>query len=569
LRLEQIGRIVNSEKNYQREELLEEINTLRNKITTLETEKHQLREKCNFFKGLVDSVRSVGLVATDTDGFITLFNTGAEHILGYDAVEVIAKTTPLKFHLPSELARMSEGLSKTSGREVDGFEIFKDTVLRKEESIKEWTMVRKDGSRFKAKLFFKRFTNSNGETIGYLCMIEDITEHTKVAEERQKLEEQLNQAQKMEAIGTLAGGIAHDFNNILSIIFGYAELAEDDIPQDHPAHPSLGHIVKAAGRAKDLVQQILTFRRQAEHELRPLKLVPMIKEALQMLRSTLPSTIEIKSNISPTAGIVMADPSQLHQVIMNLCVNSGHAMRDTGGTLTVSLENTKIDSKSILVSELEPGDYVKITVKDTGYGISPENLSRIFDPYFTTKKKEEGTGLGLAVVHGIIKKHGGDIFADSQPGQGAEFSIYLPSAPVENSETTAAVETETPVGLEHILLVDDEQVLIETSRKQLERLGYKVTARTSSMDALEYFKINYDQVDLVLTDQTMPNMTGLQLTRQIHLIRPDVPVVLLTGFSETIDESELPAMGIDALLMKPFVRKDIALVIREVLDKKR
>jgi PAS domain S-box-containing protein len=554
-----------------KEELIKELNALEKRVAALEEKNEILNENNRFYKGIIDSITEVALIAIDEEGIISLFNGGAQRMLGYSADEIVGKKSPIHFHLPVELARMSEGMSMAIGRPVEGFEMFEIAGRRPGNREQEWTYVRKNGSNLRVRLSLRGILNKEGNLIGRLGVAQDVTDQKRIEEERRKLEDQLNQAQKMEAIGTLAGGIAHDFNNILSIIFGYSELADDDIPFDHPAHNSLVQIVKAANKAKDLVQQILTFSRQGNHELKPFKLSLMVKEAVQMLRSTIPSTIQIKSNISSQTGIVLADPTQIHQVLMNLCVNAGHAMKETSGTLTISLNNTQIEKDSPLNDglELESGNYMALIVEDTGHGISQENIKRIFDPYFTTKRKEEGTGLGLAVVHGIIKKHDGDITVQSEVGKGSIFTVYLPLSRFDNREAKVPGQSEIPIGLEHILLVDDEQALVETSRLQLKKLGYKVTARSSSVDALEYFKHSKDHVDILLTDYTMPNMTGLQLARELQALQPGLPVILLTGFSESIEELNLKDMGIAALVMKPFVRKDIAKVIRDVLDKNK
>ncbi len=390
-----------------------------------------------------------------------------------------------------------------------------------------------------------------------------------IAEARQKMEEQLHHTQKMEAIGTFGNGIAHDFNNILSIILGYADLVADDIPADSPARSGLGQIVMAANRANELVQQILTFSRQAEYTPKPLKLAALLEEVAKSLGDSLPATINIQINIAPDTGMVMADPAGIQQVIMNLCLNAAQAMKEEGGLLTLTLEPVQGRQASTETTTLGQAEYLKLTVTDTGPGILPENLNRIFDPYFTTKKKGAGAGLGLALVYGIVKKHDGEITVQSKPGFGASFAIFLPIIPSEAVEI-AAIEGAAILGLnEHILLVDDELALVETGRLQLEKLGYQVTARTSSVDALEYFRKQHHTVDLVLTDLNMPNMSGLRLTTEIHRLRPDMPVILLTGFSETIDEDNLQAQGIAALIMKPFVRNNLANNIRAILDKKK
>ncbi len=393
----------------------------------------------------------------------------------------------------------------------------------------------------------------------------DITEIKSLEQERQHTETQLRQAQKMEAIGTLAGGIAHDFNNILSAILGYSELALDDALHDRASANYIREIIKAGGRARELVHQILTFSRQTETEAKPIQVGLIIKEALKLLRASLPSTIDIQSEIQSKA-IVEADPIQIHQVIMNLCTNAGHAMRQMGGTLKVTLTEEKLagDFANNHPAML-PGDYLKITVSDTGPGIARDILDKIFDPYFTTKEKGEGTGMGLAVVQGIVQNCHGAVTAGSALGEGACFNVYLPI--IQMAEPVPSrVHVPIAGGNEHILFVDDEPPLADLSKQILERMGYRVTIRTSSIEALELFKSNPESIDLVITDMTMPHMTGDILTAKMQSIRPDLPVVICTGYSEKITQDVIDRLKIRALIMKPIIRDELLLTVREILD---
>lgn len=404
--------------------------------------------------------------------------------------------------------------------------------------------------------------------IGKLEIFHDITERKRAEEEREKLEVKLHQSQKMEAIGTLAGGIAHDFNNILSAIMGYSELARMDIPETHAVQRHLDQVLKAGRRAKNLVQQILVFGRQADQERQPVKTAPIITEALEFMRATMPTTIELKQQIESDLGTVLADPTQIHQVLMNLCINASHAMGDKWGMLEIKAAKVELDAYSSLqVAGLEPGTYQELTVSDTGHGMEPETLKRIFDPFFTTKEKGEGTGMGLSVVHGIVKSHGGTISAYSEPGVGTIFKVYLPLLEHEVEDETMAAGP-PPRGTEHILLVDDEEILADVGREMLEHLGYRVTSQTSSLDALETFRAQPDRFDLVITDLTMPKMTGDELAREIMSIRADIPVILCTGFSESVSEENAKAIGIKKFVMKPFALYGLAKAIRTVLDKK-
>lgn len=393
----------------------------------------------------------------------------------------------------------------------------------------------------------------------------------KKVEERTKAlaqsERQLQQVMKLQAIGTLAGGIAHDFNNILFPIVGYTELTMDDVPADSQARQNLEEVLKATNRAKELVQQILTFSRQGGQERKSLKVQFLIKEALKLLRATIPSTIEIECKVNEECGPIMGDPTQIHQVIMNLCTNAYHAMQETGGKLEVQLKEVDISyEKSVERVGMKVGRHLELTVKDSGHGMEPEVLERIFEPYYTTKEQGKGTGLGLSVIHGIIKNHGGDISVSSQPGKGTTVTVLLPviddiDAEIEPVETTTATQ-----GNERILLIDDEKQIIDIEQRILERLGYKVTPKTDSEEALEEFAALPDRFDLVITDMTMPKMTGDQLARKLMAIKPDIPVILCTGYNETITEEKALAMGIDKFVMKPIVKDELANIIRTVLD---
>ncbi len=377
---------------------------------------------------------------------------------------------------------------------------------------------------------------------------------------------ELQQAQKMEAIGTLAGGIAHDFNNILSIVLGNTELAMFDVPDWNPAYRHLEKVRTACLRARDVVTQILAFSRQNDKEFKPVDVGPIIKESIKLLRSSIPTTIEIQQNISETPATVLADATQINQVLINLCTNAAHAMKESGGVLSVGLEHVTLDEVTAArYHGLNAGHYVRLTVSDTGHGIEPEILKRIFEPYFTTKKVGEGSGLGLAVVHGIVKSYQGDIIAGSEAGKGTTFQVYIPrinAAP----ETPVQFAIKIPGGNERILLVDDEPSLVNAIRPILERLGYQVVAKSSSIEALEAFRASPDSFDLVITDFTMPNMSGMVLSEGLLKLRPETPVILCTGYSDQVSEEKAKAMGIRSFIMKPVVMSDLAQMIRKVLD---
>jgi len=391
-------------------------------------------------------------------------------------------------------------------------------------------------------------------------------ERLRVEEEKKKIEAQLYQAQKMEAIGTLAGGIAHDFNNILQSIMLNSELALLEQKPDGMAYHRMENVLRSAKRATDLVRQILLFSRQSEIELKPLQINLIIKEAVKMLRSSIPTTIDIRQDISQGWELVMADPTRLHQIIMNLATNAAHAMREKGGTLSFVSKPVDIsDGKPENCPELKPGPYVLIQVIDTGHGIDPSIITRIFDPFFTTKERGEGTGLGLAVALGVVKELGGAIAVESELGKGSTFSVYLPrieqSVPSREEEVKPLLE-----GREVILLVDDEKSLVDAHAEAFKKLGYQVVSRYSSMDALEAFRAQPGKFDLVITDQTMPRMTGLQLARELIGIRPDIPIILCTGFSDLAAEEEARMIGIKKFIMKPVILRELSEVVRDVLD---
>ena len=411
----------------------------------------------------------------------------------------------------------------------------------------------KDGSE--KIVHFKPVTMALGDQF---IIFEDITE-------QRRLEDQLRQAQKMEAIGTLAGGIAHDFNNILGAIIGYTELTLEDVAENEKARRRLEKVLQSGFRARDLVGQILTFSRQTKKERRTISVSPIIKEALKLLRATLPTTIQIHQHLETETDLIVGDSVQIHQVLMNLCTNAKHAMRKEGGTLELSLiEATLQSEESAALFHLDPGRFLKLTVSDTGHGIPHDITERIFDPYFTTKEKGEGTGLGLSVVHGIVKEHGGAIRVSSEVGKGTTFHIFLP---LSEDQMEAPQKSEKPVlrGSENILLVDDEELLTEIYGQILETLGYQVVTKTSSTEALETFRMQPDSFDLVLTDYTMPDMTGIQFAEALLKLRPDIPVILYSGFAEGITQEMAKSKGIKEMLSKPLNTHNLSAVLRKCL----
>ncbi len=403
---------------------------------------------------------------------------------------------------------------------------------------------------------------------GMACVFavaKDITGVKEAEREKARLEVQLQQAQKMESLGALSGGIAHDFNNILGAIWGYGELALVSLQQEDVARSYLEEVIKACKRAKDLIMQILAFSRKQPPDRLPVRVHLVLKEVLELLRASLPSTIEIRTNIEKGSDIVQADPTQLHQVIMNLCTNAFHAMRATGGVLDIKQNPVFLGDNNARRYNLDPGFYLKLSVRDTGKGISPEIMKRIFEPYVTTRPREQGTGLGLAVAQGIVTSHGGTIVAYSQQGKGSRFDVYLPLSdlPVEATSDNIA---DFPTGRERILFVDDEQALVNIARRMLESLGYQVMAMNDAHSALAAFREDPSAFDLVMTDLTMPGMTGIELASQVHDLRPATPIVLLTGYSEEAAQDVEHNAGIHRVLVKPFSFRQLAESARKVLD---
>ena len=443
-------------------------------------------------------------------------------------------------------------------------EMFKKNIQGLPGGPEEFVVTRKDDSTVAMEI--KTFPVRIKDQLQIFGISRDITERKQAERERIRLEDQLGRAQKMEAIGTLAGGIAHDFNNILMAIIGFTELALMDAGKGTNQERHLHAVRKAGSRAKDLVKQILTFSRYSEQELRPVQVKAVVNEVMKLIRATLPSTIQIKQDIKSDSTI-MADPVQVHQVMMNLCTNAGHAMMKHGGVLDISLTDVELD-KAFLEEQhgINPGHYIKLTVTDTGHGMSQEILDRIYDPYFTTKPQGEGTGLGLSVVHGIVKSYKGVIIVMSEPGKGTTFDIFLPVMGADSS-LDERPDDPLPTGNGCILFIDDEPVLTDVGTNMLEKLGYEVVTKTSSIEAIELFKAHPENFDLVITDMTMPGMTGEALAGEIMNVRPDIPIILCTGFSHQINKQRAIQLGIRAFIMKPFVLRDIGNAVREALGK--
>jgi PAS domain S-box-containing protein len=401
----------------------------------------------------------------------------------------------------------------------------------------------------------------------FACLLNDITERKKTEAEKENLRSQLVQAQKMEAIGTLAGGIAHNFNNILGVMLGYSEMVRENCAQGSLAASDMDQVLAAGNRAKDLVKQILAFSRQTETKKISIQPAILVKETIKLLRASIPTTITIKQNIDTSCDLILADPAQIHQILMNLCANAFHAMEENGGTLSISLKKKIFTGKDLVTEPLiRPGNFVQLSVGDTGTGINPEFLGKIFDPYFTTKETGKGTGMGLAITHGIVQSYGGFITCESRINEGSIFYINLPSSEEHSLPETKVAES-ISAGTEHILMVEDEPMLAELGRTMLERIGYTVTIQRSSLEALATFENQPDAFDLVITDQTMPGMTGIDMAQRMLLLRPGLPIILCTGYSSPLLQEKVTSLGIKGFALKPMTIKGITALIRKVLEK--
>ena len=511
------------------------------------TERKKIEEQLYLMLFAINAANE-GFFLADESGGIRFVNDGACRSLGYSREELLAMRVfdidPVESveKWPEHWQYLMEHGSRTI-----------ETVHRA-----------KDGTEFPVEVSISSVTY-NG--ISYICgLARDITERLRAEEEKTKLESQLRQSQKMEAIGTLAGGIAHDFNNILAIILGYAELTLYETPETDPRRNKLSEIIKATTRAKDLVRQILDFSRKVERTRKPFLLAPLLKETLNMVRASIPSTIAIEERISAEDSTVLGDPSQLHQVIINLCTNAFHAMEEQGGTLSITLDSVQLGREEATGLEIGEGRYVRLIVADSGCGISPALQSRIFEPYFTTKGVGKGSGMGLAVVHGILRSHGGLVRLTSQEGRGSSFEVLLPAMAQPAVEKVEEEGSSCPPGTERILVVDDEPAITEMVNQWLGRLGYRVTTSNNSVEALAMVRENPSGFDLIVTDQSMPFMPGSELAKEVLAIRPDLPIILCTGYSAILTEEKAMELGIKRYAHKPLQGNELARLVREVLD---
>jgi PAS domain S-box-containing protein len=498
------------------------------------------------YKRLATAVESAAesIIITDVDGQIRYVNPAFEAITGHAADEVMGKNPRLL-----QSGKHGKEFYQRMWLNLKVGEVWRGNIINK----------KKDGSLFEIEAVISPVVDNNGTINNFIAVQRDMT--------REKiLEAQVRQSQKLEAIGTLAGGIAHDFNNILSAILGFSELCLSDVEDDANLRSNINEILRAGKRARDLVQQILTFARQSDREERPINFGLIVKEAIKMLRASIPATIEMSHELT-SKGLVMGDPSELHQIIMNLCTNASQAMESKSGEMTIRLHDVALDENDkYLRDKLKAGYYVKLVIGDTGMGMTPSQMERIFDPFYTTKEKGEGTGLGLSVVHGIVENHGGIIKVYSEPGIGSTFTVLLPAIKHGAFGVIEAAPPPLAQGREHVLFLDDEPSIVKMTTQILTLLGYQVTSFNNAPEAVACFEAAPEAFDIVISDVTMPKMNGAEVARRMMAIRRDIPVILCSGFTKLFGESDAKAMGIRSILTKPLSRNELANTIRAVLD---
>jgi len=512
---------------------------IRRKIAEKELQESEMR-----YHNLYDNAPDMYVSVSPNDASILNCNETLLHKTGYSREEVIG--SPI-FNIYHE--NCIDEVKKA-------FQQFVEIGIIKD---KELILKRKNGSKIDVSLNATSITDDTGKIQYSISSWRDITE-------RKKMEVQLHQAQKMESIGNLAGGIAHDFNNLLYPIIGFAEMLKEDLPPESSEHENAQEIFNAGKRGGELVKQILAFSRQSDHKLQPVRIQKILNEVLKLTRSSIPSDIEMHQDIQPDCGSVMAEATQLHQISMNLITNAYHAVEEASGTISVQLKEIKMSAGELKDSPLKSGKYAMLSISDNGSGIPRNLINNIFEPYFTTKEKGKGTGLGLAVVYGIVKEHKGDIKVYSEEGKGTTFNVYIPLMKKTTGTTTNDPVSVLPTGTESLLLVDDEKSIVGLEKQILERLGYNVVTQSSSIKALEVFKSNPNKYDLVITDMTMPGMTGDKLAKEILSIKLEMPIIICTGFSERINKEQADDIGVNGFLMKPVVKSEMAQMVRKVLD---
>jgi len=509
-----------------------------------------LRESEEKYRALVESVQGI-IIRLDNEGRVVFMNDYGSTFFGYSSEElwgqgavgtIVPREDAAGLNVRDLLASMAEHPELYREREIDN--------------------TRRSGERVRVSWTIKTLHDEEGHFTGILALGNDVTE-------RRRLEEQLRQSQKMEAIGALAGGIAHDFNNLLAAVIGFTEMAVDDVADRPPVQNYLKYVLRAAMRGRDLVRQILTFSRKAGHGRTPIAISPLVAETVQFLRASIPSTIEIKVSTTASSDIVLAAPIEIQQILMNLATNASLAMEGKGGVLEISLADIHVTPDSpVFEEDVRPGEYVQVMVRDTGTGIDPDVMKRVFEPFFTTRDIGTGAGMGLSVVYGIVSDLQGIITVESELGMGSTFQVFLPKADTKQKEDQSEAQR-TSTGTESILFVDDEDIVVAWGQEALERLGYLVTATTDPAEALKVFSSDPFRFDLVITDQTMPSMSGMRLAKKLLKIRPEVPIVLCTGYSANASPEKAKEAGIKQLAMKPLTRNELAHTVRCALDTRK
>ena len=513
----------------------------------MNAERQKVEKELMLLASVIEQSRE-GLILFDAGGVIKYVNPAMETITGHEAQQIVGRNIG------------TLGGSETGG---EFYRYIWDDLSRGETRSGHFIQKGKDGDFYEIDARLWSISESSGTATTHAVLIRDVTHEI-------HLERQLRQAQRMEAIATLAGGIAHDFNNNLASIITCTEMARDDVPAGSPQRELLDVVLKSSYRGRKLVKQILTFCCQGEQERQPVQVEPIVSECLNLMRASLSPSITVRTQLQQSPGLIMADPTQIHQIIMNLITNANHAMRHNGGVLEIALESIGLDTAAVLGGpDVPSGRYLKLTVKDSGHGMDQKTLERIFDPFFTTKGHAEGTGLGLSVVHGIVRNHGGAITVSSMPGAGATFEVFLPRIDQADQVQRPQTEGEDLSGTGRILFVDDEEDVVFGCRRMLERLGYQVTIGRDGLEGLELFSSDPHGFDLVITDQTMPRMNGTELSRALKLIRPGLPVILCTGLGPTAEKAlqreEMELAGIREVALKPLDREELAVMIRRVL----
>ncbi len=515
-----------------------------------------IREEKERLAVTLQSIRD-GVITTDIKGKIVLINKIAQELTDQTADEAIGRP-------------VNDVLNLINGKTRVPYDDQVQKILKTKEIInlgQNVTLQNKYGIERSISHNGAPITDQNDNVIGVVLVLRDITLLKKAEDDKKILELQLLQSQKMETIGTLAGGIAHDFNNILVPIMGYADMSIRDLPDNDRNKMRMELIIKAGTRARELIKQILAFSRQEVLEKKPSSIQAIIRETLDLIRATIPANISIKDKLDGKFGMVMANATQIQQIVINLCTNAHHVM-DKGGVITVKLENCKVNDHFILNHpQLGNNSTIKLTISDTGKGMKPEVVNRIFDPYFTTKGVGKGSGLGLAVVHGIVTSHNGTIMVDSIPGEGTVFSVYFPLADIDNDANDTMTTPSSKAGNEHIMIIDDEEDVVGLIEEMLTLMGYQTSSWTNVNEALETFKNQPEQFDLVITDQSMPDMTGLQFAKEILEIRPEMNIILMSGFSESLTKDNIQKFGIRAYVMKPVLSGELNAVIRMCMDR--